>query len=193
MKSNNHVLVLVGLIVVSVISRLIPHPFNFTPITAIAVFSGMMFTNKRYSYVVPILAMIMSDMLLGIMKNDFTYAIHSTSLFVYGVLALIVWISTLANKLNISNVAIRTVIGSMLFFVVTNFGVWLVGGLYPLTLSGLTQCFTMAIPFYSSEAFPAFSLLGNQLFGDVLYTTLLFGSAYGISVLNISKPKTIKA
>jgi len=186
MKSDKQTLVLVGLIIITALSRLIPHPFNFTPITAISVFGGVMFSNKKFSYLIPIIAMVVSDMLLGFMKNDFGYAFHDTSLFVYGALALIVWISTTAKK-SLRSVATTTLYGSALFFVVSNLGVWMVSGMYPMSVNGLVQCFTMAIPFYSTDAFPAFSLLGNQILGDAVYTGLIFGLAYITSMVTIPK------
>lgn len=191
MKSQHSTIVLVGLIVVAALSRLIPHPFNFTPITAIAVFGGAMFANKRFSYIVPMLAMIVSDVLLGILKSDIGYAFHDTTLFVYGALALTVWFATSIKEVTFGSVAARTLVGSLLFFVVTNFGVWMVSGMYPMSVSGLVQCFAMAIPFYSTDAFAAFSLLGNQILGDIVYTGLIFGLAYVASM--VTTPKVISA
>ncbi len=154
---NPRFLVLTGLIVLAAAARLLPHLPNFTPIVAIALFGGAYFSNKRMAYVVPFLAMLASDYFLGF---------HSTILFVYAGFALAVGIGFLLRK-KFSAIRLTGAIlsGAVLFYLITNFGVWLMTGMYPMTLSGLADSYIAGIPFFQ------YSLLG-----DIFYSTVLFGA-----------------
>ncbi len=147
---------LVGLIVLAALSRLIPHPPNFAPIAAIALFGGAVFADRRLAYAVPAVAMLLSDLLLGF---------HDQMLLVYACIAAVVWLGTrLGYQRGALPVLAATLGGSVLFFVVTNLGVWAFDGLYPLTAGGLVACYVAAIPFFH-----------NSLAANLLYAGLLFG------------------
>ena len=150
-------LVMTGLILAAAASRLLPHPPNFTPIAALALFGGAYFGAKRWALLVPLAAMLLSDLVIGF---------HPLLPVVYGSFALIVsigfWLRTRRRPLPIAGAALAS---SLLFFLVTNFGVWALGSLYPKTLQGLLVCYAAAIPFFQ-----------NTLFGDAVYTVALFGS-----------------
>ncbi len=141
-------LVIISFIVVAAILRLLPHLPNVTPITAMALFSGVYFTNKKYAFILPLLAMFLSDIFLGF---------SSITLFVYGAFILVSYIGFSSKKVSIKTI----LISSVSFFVITNFGVWLIG--YPKTLNGLIECYTLAIPFFRN------SLLGDFFFAGVMY------------------------
>ena len=142
------------LILFAAFSRLMPHPANFTPVAAIALFSGTYF-NKKYMFILPIAAMFISDLILGF---------HSTMIWVYGSFVLISFIGLWLKSHKKSGYVIgTTLLSSILFFVLTNFGVWLTG-YYGLTFNGFIECYTMAIPFFR-----------NSLAGDVFYVAVLFG------------------
>src|SRR5437899_383883 len=115
-------LVLGGMILAAAASRLIPHPPNFSPITAMALLGGACFVEKRWAFVVPLAAMLVSDVLLGF---------HRLMPGVYGSFALIVclgfWLRSRRAALPIACAALA---GSLLFFIVTNFGVWALGSMY---------------------------------------------------------------
>ncbi|MBI2082223.1 MAG: hypothetical protein HYT76_01515 [Deltaproteobacteria bacterium] len=146
---------LVGLIVAAAASRLLPHPPNFAPIMAIALFGGAYF-NRRSSLIIPLGAMFLSDLLIGF---------HDQMALVYLSFVLVVFLGgTLREKRTVGGVAGIAFTSSLLFFVLTNFGVWAIDGLYPRTLSGLMTCYLAALPFFQ-----------NQLLGDALYTVTLFG------------------
>jgi hypothetical protein len=148
---------LAAIIAAAAASRLLPHPPNFTPIAAIALFGGATFADKRAAFLVPLLAMAASDAFLG--------GFSVGTLWVYGAFAAIVCIGLLVgDSRNPIRIAVASVTGAILFFVVTNFGVWVVGGLYPRTPAGLEACFVAAIPFFR-----------NTLLSDLLYTLILFG------------------
>ncbi|MBI3290537.1 hypothetical protein HYZ78_04025 [Candidatus Microgenomates bacterium] len=143
------------IILIAIVLRLAPHEPNFAPITAMALFGGA-YLNSRYALIVPLAAMFVSDIFIGF---------HSTMPFVYASFLLSGLIGLrLRNHKNVLNVVAASFGASVLFFLITNFGVWLVGGLYPHTGSGLVQCFINAIPFFR-----------NTVLGDFFYTGLFFG------------------
>jgi hypothetical protein len=146
-----------GLIFAAALSRLLPHPVNFAPIAAMAL-AGSVYMDKRFALIIPIAALIISDIFIGF---------HDTIPFVYGSIILIgligFWLK--AHKRPLTVIA-TSLLSSILFFAITNFGVWLTGGgwFYPKTWQGLVECYTLAIPFFR-----------NTLAGDLLYTGVLFG------------------
>ena len=143
------------IIAIAVVLRLIPHPPNFAPIAAMALFGGS-YLNKRYALIVPLAAMLISDLFLGF---------HNTIVFVYGSFLLTGMVGLwLRNHRTIQNVIIASLFSSIAFFIITNFGVWLVGNLYPKTFQGLLECYTAAIPFFR-----------NTVIGDLFYTGVFFG------------------
>ncbi len=150
-------LFIVSIIVFAVVARLIPHPFNFTPIGAAALFAGAMLERKRFAFLIPLAALLLSDAILGF---------YSGMLVVYGCFAAIVCIGFALRGRTRSPLALLAGAASAatLFFIVTNFAVWMEGTLYPLTLTGLVTCYVAAIPFYA-----------NQLGGDAVYAAVLFG------------------
>lgn len=145
---NKKQLVIIALIVIAAIIRLLPHIPNVTPITAMALFSGVYLTNKKHAFIIPLLAMFLSDLFLGF---------SSITLFVYAAFILVSYIGFSSKKVSIKTI----LISSISFFIITNFGVWLIG--YPKTLNGLLECYTLAIPFFRN------SLIGDFFFAGVMY------------------------
>ena len=144
MKKNN---IILSLIILAVLTRLLPHPPNVAPITGIALFAGNKFDNKWIGFILPLVCMFLSDLFLGF---------SSITLFVYLAFMMISYIGI--NSKKISN---GTILGSStLFFLLTNFGVWMMG--YPFTLAGLVSCYTMALPFFV-----------NTIIGDLFFTHAL--------------------
>jgi hypothetical protein len=150
MRSLITFLAVVGLIL---LSRWIPHPANFTALIAMALFSGSFWANKSLRFVAPLLAMIISDAVFGVYPGiEVNY------------LAVALCVLLAPNlEASLPTILGRSTLASVVFFVVSNLGVWMFAGLYPQTLEGLQSCFVMAIPFY-----PA--LLTSALF----YSTLCF-------------------
>jgi len=151
-------LTLLAITLAAAMSRLLPHPPNFAPIAAMALFGGCYLPGRRAAFAIPLTAMFLSDLALG-------YGFHPVLPFVYGSFTLIVclglWMRRRRTAL-IIGAAVFT--SSVLFFVATNFAVWLLTDLYPMTLEGLVRCYMMAIPFFR-----------NTLVGDAFYTLALFG------------------
>ena len=169
MKKN--ILLIVALIVIGILGRMIPHPPNFTPIIAIALLASHVFKNKWIVILTPLMAMWISDLVL----NNYRYAGHhdgsflvfsSSSLWVYGPIICIALLGTvLIKKVKISNIALSSISGSLIFFLVSNFGVWISGTMFPKSLFGFIACYTAALPYF-----------GNALVGDLVYCTILFTS-----------------
>ncbi len=147
---------LIGMIFAAAGMRLLPHPPNFESIGAIALFGGAYFDDKRWAFVLPLAALLLSDAVIGF---------HAQMPIVYGTFALVVWLGFFLRErrtaLKITGAALAA---STLFFVITNFGVWAFDGLYPRTFEGLVVCYVAAIPFF-----------GNTLAGTLFYTAVLFG------------------
>ena len=136
--------------------RLIPHPPNFAPIAAMALFGGAYFNKKWAAFLVPIAAMFITDLIIGF---------HETMWAVYLSFALIVVIGMLMLKeKKIGNIFFASVISSVSFFIITNFGTWLSTSYYAKTGTGLAACFTAAIPFFH-----------QTLLSDLFFVGVLFG------------------
>lgn len=148
--------VLAGMILAAAASRLIPHPPNFTPIAAMALFGGACFSDKRAAFLVPLAGLLASDLVIGF---------HKLMPMVYGCFVLIVCLGFwLRRHRSVWRVAGVCAASAVLFFVLTNFAVWAFGALYPKTAAGLLECYVAAIPFFR-----------NMLLGDLFYAGVLFG------------------
>lgn len=147
---------LIGMIFAAAAMRLVPHPPNFEPIGALALFAGACLDDKRWAFVLPLAALLLSDAVMGF---------HAQMPVVYGTFALIVCMGfRLRERRRLLPVAASTLAASTFFYIVTNFGVWAFDGLYPRTFDGLVVCYIAAIPFF-----------GNTLAGSLFYAFLLFG------------------
>ena len=130
----------ISLILILTFSRLIPHPPNFTPIIAMAIMSGYFFRNIYLSLFVMLFSMLLADVFIGFYYN---------MIFVYLTLFLITFIFfNISNKINSKNLLICSLTGSLIFFIFSNFGVWFLGSLYEKSLTGLVECYILAIPFF---------------------------------------------
>jgi hypothetical protein len=154
--NHSRLIALLSAILAAAALRLVPHPPNFTPIGAMALFSGAYLGRRPVAFAVPIGALLLSDLVLGFYHGQAT---------VYFSVALIVMIGMAAlSRVSPLRVGAAALISSILFFVITNFGMWLFSGFYPTTLAGLEACYVAAIPFFQ-----------NTIAGDLFYATLLFG------------------
>lgn len=152
-------LTLCAIVLACALSRLIPHPWNVSPVAAAALFAGAHFSQKRWAFFVPLAAMLISDSIIGFYPGvSFVYAAMAVTV-------LIGW-SIRTNK-TFSTVTIASLTSSILFYVITNIGVWAYGQIYPRTLAGLAACFVAAIPFFQ-----------NTLLGDLGFTSILFSALY---------------
>ncbi len=145
-----------GMVLLAAILRIVPHFPNVTPVAAMALFGGAYFSSKKMAFAVPLAAMVISDAIIGF---------HSTIWAVYLGFALIVLVGfKLREHKKVKNILLAAITGSVIFFLLTNFAVWMSGLMYPMNTVGLAECFTAAIPFFR-----------NSLLGDLFYTGVFFG------------------
>ena len=151
-----------SLVLLVALSRFLPHPPNATPVMAMALFGGALFERKWLGLVVPVLAMLLSDVLIGF---------HGTMGAVYGSLALAWLIGAVAlRQPTVARVAGASLASSTLFFIITNFAVWFGSSYYPQTAGGLLGCYTAGMAFYNNQSF-----FLNGVLGDLFFSGLLFG------------------
>jgi len=152
-----------SLIIIGILLRFAPHAPNFTPVAAIALFSGA-YLNRKYALAVPLLLMVISDIFIGL---------HDAVFFTWGSFILITFLGYRISKhKSAANTIFLSLTSSLLFFIITNFGVWIIGW-YPRTFSGLISCYIMALPFlrdftiatlcYSAVLFGSYELIARKL------------------------------
>ena len=159
MKSQlitNRFLLITGMVVAAAFVRLIPHPPNFAPITAIALFGGAYFTKKWAAFLIPLTAMFVTDMIIGFHETMWAVYLSFVAIVLLGMLMI--------KEKKIGNIFFASVMSSVLFFVVTNFGAWISSSYYEKTFAGLMTSYTVAIPFFH-----------YTLFGDLFFVAIMFG------------------
>ena len=161
--------VLVAMIVAAAMSRLLPHPPNFSPVEAIALFGGAYFASRAWAVLVPLAAMLISDVVLAALNGgsySFANYFASTSFWlVYGCIAVSTVLGFgLRGKVGGARVLAYSLLGSVLFFLVTNFGAWLGSTMYPQNGAGLVAAYAAGIPFFQWT-----------VLGTLFYAALLFG------------------
>lgn len=155
---------LLSMTLAAAMARLLPHWDNFTPIGALALFGGAYFLRRDAAFAVPLAAMLLSDVLLGITR--YGWEVWQSQLVVYACFAATVLIGMqLRNRRTIVTVPVAAIASSVLFFIVTNFAVWYSGTMYPATAGGLVACYTAGLPFFR-----------NALAADLFYSAILFGT-----------------
>ena len=175
-KINLTYIGVIALILFASFTRIIPHMPNFTPIGAMALFGGAYLSNKYYAFIIPILSLWLSDLILNnfILNyyDQFTW-FYPGFIWQYASFGIIILLGYfLLKKITLKKVLMTSIGSSLIFFVITNFGVWASGSMYPLNINGLISCFVLAIPFYK-----------GTLLGFLFYSSFLFG-VFEMSKLN---------
>lgn len=170
-------LMLAGMILLAALSRLLPHPPNFSPVEAMGLFGGAYFANRRWALAMPLVAMLVSDLALGLL-NGGIYLGYVASLGFWSVY-LCIALSTLLGfglrgRVSGGRVLGYALAGSVLFFVVTNFTTWLGSTMYPQTGAGLVAAYVAGIPFFQWT-----------VLGTLFYAGALFG---GFALLRLQMP-----
>ena len=169
-KINLRFGIITSLILVAALSRLIPHPMNVAPVSAMALFGAAYYNKKYFAFIVPIVTMFLCD----IFFNNFVYGSMFNSFVLFYPGSLYTYISFIAisfigfgllKRVNIKNVLLSSLLASVTFFLISNFGSW-ASGLMPYTkdFSGLITCYVAGLPFFK-----------NALLGDLFYCGVLFG------------------
>lgn len=146
-----------AMIALAAVLRIAPHPWNFTPIGAMALFSGAIVKDRRLAFAFPLVALFVGDVFVGFYKlMPVIYASFLISV------AIGLW---LRNRRTIARISLATFLGSAQFFLITNFAIWASAfSSYPHTGAGLLTCYVAGVPFF-----------WNTLAGDAIYAALLFG------------------
>ncbi len=146
------------LVLAAAASRVVPHPWNCTPVIGMALFGGAKFRRTWWAVLVMLASLALGDVVLGFFP-------YPGMLWVYGTISTLVLVGTLLkNRRGVVPPIVAALAGGFVFYLVTNFGVWAAGQLYPRTASGLVACYVAGLPFY-----------GNQVVGDLAFTASLFG------------------
>ncbi|MFA6486184.1 MAG: DUF6580 family putative transport protein [Candidatus Magasanikbacteria bacterium] len=172
-QKNQTTIAIVLLLILGVATRFLPHLANFTAIGAIAMFGGL-YLPRRWAVVGPMLTMLASDIFIGFYSWPIMLSVYA-GFTIMGLIGL-----KIRENKSLAKVAIGTIAGSLSFFILTNASVWAFGTMYTHNLSGLIQCYTMALPFFK-----------NSMMGDIFYTTALVGSLNAMIFLkNTGKSKS---
>jgi hypothetical protein len=165
--NNSRILALLGAILAAAVLRLVPHPPNFTPIGAMALFSGAYLGRRAIAFVAPLAAMLLSDAILGFYSGVWVTYLAVAAVVLIGSLAL--------ARRSVLRIGCAALASSIMFFLISNFGTWMLSGMYAHSFAGLEACYVAAIPFFQ-----------NTVAGDLFYTTLLFG---GFSIAELLVPR----
>lgn len=172
--------VVAALILAAAFSRLIPHWPNFTAVAAIALFGGARFSNKLIAFVIPLAALLLTDLILGL---------HSTMIPVYAAFGVTVLLGmSLRNRTSALNVGMTAVAASVIFFLVTNFGSWLTMPMYTKDAAGLMMAYLNGLAFFNDGSMGVSPFI-NTLVGDLFFSGVLFGS-YALATRRIPSLRT---
>ena len=164
-KSNYYAIVCI--IILLTIARLLPHPPNFTPILGMAVFSGAIINRRLIAYFIPLAAMFLSDLYLGL---------HASIPVIYFSLAICVLVGTfIESRVSIINSLLSICLGVLLFYLITNFAVWYGSGMYESSISGLITCYFMGLPFVQNTFISSILYgMGAFLIYDIINKYIIF-------------------
>lgn len=170
---KNKAFLVVSIICIAALSRLIPHPYNFAPLAAIALFAGAQFGNKNLAFLITFLAAFLSDILVNVVLYDYTeasYFLRADTLSVYATYLFFTFMGQKMQSITVGSVVSRSLIISIVFFLVTNIMSWPSNPMYSQSILGMFESLAAGIPF-----------LGNTIVGDLFYNALLFGSFHFVS------------
>jgi len=167
---KKNLLLIVLFIAIIFLGRILPHPYNFTPLIAVTLLSSYSLSNKFLAIIIPLFGFWLSDLFM----NNYIYAgyfgdftvFNFGMIWTYGAIALVALMgSSFLDKISETKVMLASLSGSTIFYLISNFGVWAFSPMYSKTLVGLVQCYSLALPFY-----------GTSLMGDLVYSAILFGA-----------------
>lgn len=143
------------------------YPWNFSPLPAICLFGAAFFQDRRWSFAIPLGALLLGDLGIWALSGNFGWAFYPYQFVVYACFAATVLMGLpLRNRLSVWTLGLSGFASANVFFVVTNFGVWMLGKTYPLDVYGLIECYVAALPFYR-----------NYLIATAVFSAVLFGPA----------------
>ncbi|MCK9204646.1 MAG: hypothetical protein M0P58_09475 [Bacteroidales bacterium] len=166
---NPRFIVVFTIILVAAVLRLLPHWPNFTPIAAMALFAGTYFDRKQYAFAIPIAAMLLSDLIIGL---------HANMPAVYLSFAITVLIGMyIRNKVSVGSIVLASFTSAVIFFLITNFAAWQASPFYPQTMAGLTESYIAGLAFFRDTT-NGISFFMNDLLGTTFYSAAFYGSFF---------------
>ena len=162
---KNEIITVSIMVAIAAATRFLPHPPNFTAIGGMALFGAATLTNKKLAFIVPIMAMLISDLFI---PNGFDLSVY-TAFIAIAAMGLLI-----SNKKGPMPVIVGSISASVIFFAISNFGVWASQAMYTKNAIGLMTCFQAAIPFFP-----------NTLAADLFFSSLLFSSYAIIKKTNL--------
>jgi hypothetical protein len=143
------------------------YPWNFSPLMALSLFGAAFYTDRRLAYLLPLAVLVISDVLIGLVAGDWSFAFHPTMPFVYGCTLFSVLLGMgLRERRTVLRVGATALTAEVVYFIVTNLGVWIMYDTYPHDVAGLIACYTAAIPFFGR------SLASTAFFSAVFFSRL---------------------
>ncbi len=161
-----------GIILAAALFRLVPHWPNFTPVAAIALFGGACLNKKYIAFLMPLAALFLSDLILGF---------HGMMGWVYAGFVITTLIGLILKRnITLFTVAGASLLSSVIFYLITNFGAWIGSPVYPDSFAGLIQCYVAGLAFFNDGSH-GLSFFLNEVVGSLFYNAILFGSLYLVS------------
>jgi hypothetical protein len=185
---SNRTKVLIAGIFIAALGRVLPHPPNFAPMTALALFAGAYLSRRWVAFLGPLVAMLVGDSCLELATRWLhaygaanwlagSHGFYPSMWTTYLAFALVVAIGCwLGRRGSLLRIGIATFASSLTFFIVTNFAVWVTETIYPHTRAGLIECYFVALPFF-----------GNTVASDVIFVAILFG---GLALLDGARERS---
>ena len=176
-KLNLQTGVLSIIILLAAFTRIMPHPPNFSPIAAIGLFGAAHFAKKWQAFFIPLIGIWVSDLVI----NNYVYSSSSSNIvwfysgfywqYISYILIIFAGLFIFNRGISLTKTVGGMISSSGIFFLVSNFGVWAGGTMYPKNFGGLITCYAAGVPF-----------IHNTIISDVLFTTVLFGAYYLLQV-----------
>ncbi len=166
---NPRFIIVFSVILTAALIRLLPHWPNFTPIAAMALFAGTYLDRKQYAFALPIAAMFISDLVIGLHANI-------PAVYLSFVITVLIGM-TIRNKVNVGSVMLASLFSSVIFFLITNFSSWLASPFYPQTIFGLAECYLAGLMFFRDTTY-GLSFFMNDLIGTLFFSGVFYGAFY---------------
>ena len=166
---NPRFIAVFSVILVAALIRLLPHWPNFTPIAAMALFAGTYFDRKQYAFAIPIAAMFISDLVIGLHAN-------MPAVYLSFVITVLIGMA-IRKKVNVGSVRLASLSSAVIFFLITNFASWLASPFYPQTAAGLGECYIAGLMFFRDTT-NGFSFFLNDLLGTTFFSAVFYGAFY---------------
>ncbi len=166
---NPRFIVILSVIFMAALIRLLPHWPNFTPIAAMALFAGTYFDKKQYAFAIPIAAMFLSDLVIGL-------SVNMPAVYISFAISVLIGMF-IRKKVNVGSVLLASFSSAVIFFLITNFSAWLASPLYPQTFTGLIECYLAGLAFFRDTTY-GLSFFLNDLLGTTFFSAAFYGAFY---------------